>query len=74
MEARHAAMLAQLLSSERQPARLQVAKAPQLHGHTLADWVGRAAWFLRPLRERLLDHLRASPKLIVGKPSRSRAH
>lgn len=30
---------------------------------TLADWVGRGAWWLRPLHARLLDELRASPKL-----------
>lgn len=30
---------------------------------TLADWVGRAAWWLRPLHGRLLDQLRASAKL-----------
>jgi len=32
---------------------------------TLADWVGRAAWFLRPLQGRLLDNLRASSKLFA---------
>src|ERR1700761_3116324 len=32
---------------------------------TLADWVGRAAWHLRPVYERLLDRLRASPKLFA---------
>lgn len=32
---------------------------------TLAHWVGRAAWWLRPLHERLLDHLRASPRLFA---------
>lgn len=32
---------------------------------TLADWVGRAAWWLRPLHGRLLDHLRASAKLFA---------
>ena len=32
---------------------------------TLADWVGRGAWWLRPLHARLLDELRASPKLFA---------
>jgi transposase len=32
---------------------------------TLADWVGRAAWFLRAFHERLLDDLRASTKLFA---------
>jgi len=32
---------------------------------TLADWVGRAAWWLTPLRDHLLDHLKRSPKLFA---------
>jgi transposase len=32
---------------------------------TLADWVGRGAWWLRPMHEKLLDELRASPKLFA---------
>ena len=32
---------------------------------TLADWVGRAAFALRPVHRRLLDHLKASPKLFA---------
>ncbi|WP_407660226.1 IS66 family transposase [Mesorhizobium tianshanense] len=32
---------------------------------TLADWVGRAAWHLRPVHERLLGKLKASPKLFA---------
>jgi len=32
---------------------------------TLADWVGRAAWHLRPVHERLLAKLKASPKLFA---------
>lgn len=31
----------------------------------LADWVGRAAWWLTPLREHLLADLRRSPKLFA---------
>ena len=32
---------------------------------TLADWVGRAAFHLRPVHERLLAHLRASTKIFA---------
>ena len=32
---------------------------------TLADWVGRAAWELRPVHARLVEILRASPKLFA---------
>ena len=32
---------------------------------TLADWVGRAAWFLKPVHERLLLKLKASTKLFA---------
>lgn len=32
---------------------------------TLADWVGRAAWLLRPVHERLLANLKASAKLFA---------
>lgn len=32
---------------------------------TLADWVGRAAWHLRPVHQRLLEHLKASSKLFA---------
>jgi transposase len=32
---------------------------------TLADWVGRAAWHLRPVHQRLLEKLKASPKLFA---------
>ena len=32
---------------------------------TLADWVGRAAAELRPLHERLVEHLKRSPKLFM---------
>jgi transposase len=32
---------------------------------TLADWVGRAAFLLRPIQERLFDRLKASPKLFA---------
>jgi transposase len=32
---------------------------------TLADWVGRAAWHLRPVHERLLEHIRSSTKIFA---------
>ena len=32
---------------------------------TLADWVGRAAWHLRPVHQRLLEHLKTSSKLFA---------
>jgi transposase len=32
---------------------------------TLADWVGRAAWYLRPLRDHTLAELRRSPRLFA---------
>ena len=32
---------------------------------TLADWVGRAAWWLTPLRDHLLDQLKRSAKLFA---------
>ena len=32
---------------------------------TLADWVGRAAFHLRPIRERILAHLKSSTKLFA---------
>ena len=32
---------------------------------TLADWVGRAAWHLRPIQERLLAHIRSSPRIFA---------
>lgn len=37
----------------------------ELDRSTLADWVGRGAWWLRPLHDKLLDELRASSKLFA---------
>jgi transposase len=37
----------------------------ELDRSTLADWVGRAAAELHPLHARLLEHLKASPKLFM---------
>ena len=39
-------------------AQIYARQGIELDRSTLADWVGRAAWFLRPLHERLLEHLR----------------
>jgi transposase len=46
-------------------AQIYARQGIELDRSTLADWVGRAAWFLRPLHECLLDHLRTSPKLFA---------
>jgi transposase len=46
-------------------AQIYARQGIELDRSTLADWVGRAAWFLRPLHECLLDHLRASAKLFA---------
>ena len=37
----------------------------ELDRSTLADWGGRAAWHLRPVHQRLLEHLKASSKLFA---------
>jgi transposase len=37
----------------------------ELDRSTLADWVGRAATELRPLHQRLFEHLKGSPKLFM---------
>ena len=37
----------------------------ELDGSTLANWVGGAAWWLKPLRERLAAHVFASNKLFA---------
>src|SRR5688572_3036857 len=37
----------------------------ELDRSTLADWVGRAAAELRPLHQRLFEHLKRSPKLFM---------
>lgn len=37
----------------------------KLDRSTLADWVGRAAWYLRPLRDRTLEELRRSKRLFA---------
>lgn len=37
----------------------------KLDRSTLADWVGRAGWYLRPLRDHILDRLRRSARLFA---------
>jgi hypothetical protein len=37
----------------------------RLDRSTLADWVGRAAFHLRPVHERILAHLKSSTKLFA---------
>ncbi len=37
----------------------------QLDRSTLADWVGRAAWYLQPLRDHILERLRRSQRLFA---------
>lgn len=37
----------------------------RLDRSTLADWVGRAAWYLRPLRDHVLEKLRRSERLFA---------
>jgi transposase len=46
-------------------AQIWIRQGIHLDRSTLADWVGRAAWHLRPVHERLLAKLKASPKLFA---------
>jgi transposase len=46
-------------------AQIYARQGVELDRSTLADWVGRAAWWLRPLHRKLLDELRASSKLFA---------
>ena len=46
-------------------AQIYARQGINLDRSTLADWVGRAAWHLRPVHERLLATLKASPKLFA---------
>ena len=46
-------------------AQIYARQGINLDRSTLADWVGRAAWHLRPVHERLLARLKASPKLFA---------
>src|SRR5213082_3916572 len=46
-------------------AQIYARQGVNLDRSTLADWVGRAAFLLRPIYQRLLDRLRASSKLFA---------
>ena len=46
-------------------AQIYARQGITLDRSTLADWVGRAAWHLRPVHERLLEKLKASSKLFA---------
>ncbi|QRM27248.1 IS66 family transposase [Microvirga sp. VF16] len=46
-------------------AQIYARQGISLDRSTLADWVGRAAWHLRPVHERLLAQLKASSKLFA---------
>jgi transposase len=46
-------------------AQIYARQGIALDRSTLADWVGRAAWHLRPLHERLLEHIRSSTKIFA---------
>ena len=46
-------------------AQIYARQGIQLDRSTLADWVGRAAWWLTPLRDHLLAGLKRSPRLFA---------
>jgi transposase len=46
-------------------AQIYARQGITLDRSTLADWVGRAAWLLRPVHERLLARLKTSTKLFA---------
>jgi transposase len=46
-------------------AQIYARQGVELDRSTLADWVGRAAWYLRPLRDHVLDELRRSKRLFA---------
>src|SRR5215210_7404007 len=46
-------------------AQIYARQGLTLDRSTLAEWGGRAAFHLRPVHERLLDKLKASPKLFA---------
>ena len=46
-------------------AQIYARQGIQLDRSTLADWVGRAAWYLRPLRDHSLERLRRSERLFA---------
>lgn len=46
-------------------AQIYARQGIQLDRSTLADWVGRASWYLRPLRDHILGQLRRSERLFA---------
>lgn len=46
-------------------AQIYARQGIPLDRSTLADWVGRAAWYLRPLRDHILGELRRSQRLFA---------
>ena len=46
-------------------AQIYARQGIQLDRSTLADWVGRAAWYLRPIRDHILERLRRSERLFA---------
>jgi transposase len=46
-------------------AQIYARQGVELDRSTLADWVGRAAWYLRPLRDHILERLRRSERLFA---------
>jgi transposase len=46
-------------------AQIYARQGIELDRSTLADWVGRAAWYLRPLRDHVLERLRGSERLFA---------
>ncbi len=66
------ALIAQVLVSKYadhlplyQQAQIYARQGIHLDRSTLSDWVGRAAWWLGPLRDHLLANLKQSPKLFA---------
>lgn len=46
-------------------AQIYTRQGVELDRSTLADWTGRAAWYLRPLRDHVLEQLRRSERLFA---------
>ena len=46
-------------------AQIYARQGIQLDRSTLADWTGRAAWYLRPLRDHILERLRRAERLFA---------
>jgi transposase len=46
-------------------AQIYARQGVQLDRSTLADWTGRAAWYLRPLRDHMLEQLRRAERLFA---------